>query len=273
MKKSELRQIIREEISKIKSLNENYEIKREVIEGAPTVTLMLDQGTWSKISHLFNNFGAAFMIGWEKKGEVAYPKKGSGLENIQDFARREWTLQAYKVGDEISIFGELGNYSFGHGPRTFLAKSARTNINAGKYILNKFINNYLEPILRGEEPEPTEVKEVEHMGDWNMADFPGPVKKASIQFLNTPEGRKAVQLFKKLVSNEFDAFDLRDAIKAGKFKSMNDFRFAASKGGLKLRALGNLDNQGNGDFEVMNNNYTSKGAAIAFLDDEFYSVG
>ncbi len=158
MKKSELRQLIREEISNIKSLNENYEIKREVIEGAPTVTLMLDQGTWSKISYLFNNFRAAFMAGWEEKGEVAYPKKESGLNKIQDKAGREWTLQAYKVGDEISIFGELGNYSFGHGPRTFLAKSARTNMDAGRYILNKFINNYLEPILRGEELKPIEKK-------------------------------------------------------------------------------------------------------------------
>jgi len=115
--------------------------------------------------------------------------------------------------------------------------------------------------------------EVEITGDYNDADFSGPVKKASNSFLKTPEGMKAVQLFKNLVSKEFDAADLRKTIKAGKFKFMNDFRAAARKGGLELEALGNVDNQGNGDFEVMNDNYTDQGAAIAFFNNKFYSVG
>jgi hypothetical protein len=117
------------------------------------------------------------------------------------------------------------------------------------------------------------VKEVEMTGDYNDADFSGPAKKAAIMYLKTPEGIKAVQLFKNLVSRNFDAFDLEKTIKAGKFKSLNDFKAAARKGGLDIEGQGNLDNEGNGDFEVRNTNYTDEGAAIAFMHDKFYRVG
>ena len=119
----------------------------------------------------------------------------------------------------------------------------------------------------------TEIAESEITGDFNDMDFPGPAKKSSMEYLKTPEGMKAVQIFKNLVSKSFDVFDLETAIKAGKFKSTNAFRAAAKKGGLELEGLGTVDNQGNGDFEVLNKNYTDKGAAIAFFDNKFYSVG
>jgi hypothetical protein len=117
------------------------------------------------------------------------------------------------------------------------------------------------------------VKEVEITGDFNDMDFPGPAKKASVVYLKTPEGMRAAKIFKSLVANQFDAVDLENAIKAGKFKKTNDFKAAAKAGGLELSGLGNVDNQGNGDFEVLNRNYTDKGAAIAFFSNKFYSVG
>jgi hypothetical protein len=117
------------------------------------------------------------------------------------------------------------------------------------------------------------LKEVNVTGDFNDADFSGPIKKASKIYLKTPEGAKAVQIFKKLVSKDFDSTDLEKAIKAGKFKTMNHFRAAARAGGLEIEGLGNVDNKGNGDFEVLNDMYTSEGAAIAFFNDKFYSVG
>ena len=117
------------------------------------------------------------------------------------------------------------------------------------------------------------VKEVEITGDFNDMDFPGPAKKASVVYLKTPEGMRATKIFKSLVANQFDAIDLENAIKAGKFKKTNDFKAAAAAGGLELSGLGNVDNQGNGDFGVLNRNYTDKGAAIAFFSNKFYSVG
>ena len=114
------------------------------------------------------------------------------------------------------------------------------------------------------------IKEVEITGDYNDSDFDGPAKKAVKAYLKTPEGVKAVQLFKKLVSKDFSASDLEKTIKAGKFKTTNNFRAAAAKGGLELEGLGNVDNEGNGDFEVMNDNYTDQGAAIAFFNNKFY---
>jgi hypothetical protein len=117
------------------------------------------------------------------------------------------------------------------------------------------------------------IKEVEITGDFNDADFPGPAKKASVAYLKTPEGMRATKIFKSLVANQFDAIDLENAIKAGKFKKTNDFKAAAAAGGLELSGLGNVDNQGNGDFGVLNRNYTDKGAAIAFFSNKFYSVG
>jgi len=110
-------------------------------------------------------------------------------------------------------------------------------------------------------------------GDYNDSDFNGPAKKASLAYLKTPEGAKAVKIFKSLVTNDFDASDLEKAIKACKFKKTNYFKAAAKAGGLEIEGLGTVDNEGNGDFEVMNDTYTDAGVAIAFFNDKFFSVG
>jgi hypothetical protein len=110
-------------------------------------------------------------------------------------------------------------------------------------------------------------------GDFNAMDFPGPSKKEAIAYLKTPEGMKAVAIFKNVVNaREFDSEDLRKAIKKARFTKMNHFRAAAAKGGLKLDNLG-MDNKGNGDFSVENPNYTSQGAAITFFGDKYDSIG
>jgi hypothetical protein len=117
------------------------------------------------------------------------------------------------------------------------------------------------------------VERIEITGDYNDADFRGPAKKAAAAYLKTTEGMRAAKIFKSLVTNQFDASDLTSAIKAGKFKKTNDFKAAAAAGGLELSGVGNVDNQGNGDFEVLNQNYIDQGAAIAFFNNKFYSVG
>jgi hypothetical protein len=109
-------------------------------------------------------------------------------------------------------------------------------------------------------------------GDYNDSDFDGPAKKASLAYLKTPEGAKAAKIFKSLVTNEFDASDLEQAIKACKFKKMNYFKAAAKAGGLELEG-DNLDNEGNGNFVVENDTYTDQGVSIGFANDKFESVG
>lgn len=105
-------------------------------------------------------------------------------------------------------------------------------------------------------------------GDYNNASF-----RKSPAYLKTPEGMKAAKILKSLVANQFDATDLEKALKACKFKKMNDFQAAAKAGGLEVDGLGNVDNEGNGDFEVMNDTYTDTGVAIAFFNDKLDSVG
>ena len=109
-------------------------------------------------------------------------------------------------------------------------------------------------------------------GDYNDSDFAGSAKDAAKAYLKTPEGVKAVKIFKTLTASSFNASRLERAIKAGKFKSMNDFKAAAMAGGLDLEGMGQ-DNQGNGTFVVNNDNYTDTGVAIAFMHNKFYSVG
>ena len=110
-------------------------------------------------------------------------------------------------------------------------------------------------------------------GDYNNMDFDGSDQEDASSYLKTPEGKKAVIILKTLVSKEFDSDDLSNAIEKCNFEKTNYFRAAAKAAGLELEGLGTVDNKGNGDFEVENSNYTDKGAAVAFFNNEFVRVG
>ena len=110
-------------------------------------------------------------------------------------------------------------------------------------------------------------------GDYNNMDFDGSDQEDASSYLKTPEGKKAVIILKTLVSKEFDSDDLSNAIEKCNFEKTNYFRAAANAAGLELEGLGTVDNKGNGDFEVENSNYTDKGAAVAFFNNEFERVG
>ena len=116
-------------------------------------------------------------------------------------------------------------------------------------------------------------EEISITGDYNDSDYEGESQTQSRNFLQTAEGKISVQLIQQLVSNEFDSVDLGEVLSKSNFPTTNSFKEAAKAGGLEVSSLGNLDNEGNGDFEVENDNYTDKGAAIAFMRDEFYRVG
>jgi hypothetical protein len=131
----------------------------------------------------------------------------------------------------------------------------------------------LRNLIREEVRKVIKEANVAMSGDYNDSDFDGPAKKASLAYLKTPEGMKAAKILKSLVTNQFDAFDLEKAIKACNFKKMNDFKAAAKAGGLEIDGLGNVDNEGNGDFEVMSDTYTDQGVAIAFRNNKLFSVG
>lgn len=126
----------------------------------------------------------------------------------------------------------------------------------------------LQNLIREEIRKIVKEAGVNMTGDYNNASF-----RKSSAYLKTTEGMRAAKILKSLVTNQFDATDLEKALRACKFKKMNDFQAAAKAGGLEVDGLGNLDNAGNGDFEVMNDTYTDQGAAIAFMNNKFYSVG
>ena len=126
----------------------------------------------------------------------------------------------------------------------------------------------LQKLIREEVRKVIKEAGVSMTGDYNNASF-----RKSSAFLKTPEGMKAVKIFKTLTAKDFDAFDLQKAIKACKFKNTKDFQAAAPAGGLEIDGLGNLDNEGTGDWEVMNSNYTDQGAAISFFRNKFENVG
>ena len=110
-------------------------------------------------------------------------------------------------------------------------------------------------------------------GDYNNMDFDGSDQEDASSYLKTPEGKEAVIILKTLVSKEFDSDDLSNAIEKCNFEKTNYFRAAVNAAGLELEGLGTVDNKGNGDFEVENSNYTDKGAAVAFFNNEFERVG
>jgi len=110
-------------------------------------------------------------------------------------------------------------------------------------------------------------------GDYNNMDFDKSEQKDASSYLKKPEGIDAVNILKTLVSKEFDSDDLSNAIEKCNFKKMNYFRAAAKAAGLELEGLGTVDNEGNGDFEVENSNYTDKGAAVVFFNNKFERVG
>lgn len=110
-------------------------------------------------------------------------------------------------------------------------------------------------------------------GDFNNADFDGIEKTNLDNYLKTANGKMAVKSVEDLINDEFSLGDLEMVIIENKFETMNEFKAVADKAGLKLSGLGNVDNEGNGDFEIRNSNYTSVGCAICFMDDEFISIG
>ena len=110
------------------------------------------------------------------------------------------------------------------------------------------------------------LKEFEVTGDFNTSSL------SKSKFIRTPEGKQAVQVIKMLVSKPFDASKLDKTLKKLKLK-MNDFMAVAEKAGLEIEGQGNVDNDGNGDFAVYNDNYTDQGVAITYFNDKFYSVG
>ena len=115
------------------------------------------------------------------------------------------------------------------------------------------------------------IKEVDIEGDINNMDTPGKESGEIKSYLKTPEGKRAISIFKALVSKSFNNTALEKAIRAGKFKTMNHFRGAAVAGGLEIEGFGTVDNKGNGDFQVDNSNYKDN-SVIVFFDNEFDGI-
>jgi len=132
MKIAELRQIIKEEISKV--LNESdFIMKDDSGQGRATVVLKLGPESWEKVKHLFDTQGRP------NSSEVKKLKSNGYV----------WDLYAseYTQGDKImhKIYGVSGDFTFGNAP-TFYQQKYRGNKNAAKEILTSFVDKYLKSI-------------------------------------------------------------------------------------------------------------------------------
>lgn len=72
----------------------------------------------------------------------------------------------------------------------------------------------------------------------------------------------------------FSAKDLRSLLGSEELENMTplEFEAAAKLGGLELDTIQYMDDQ-TADYEVLNQNYTDQGAAIAFEGGKFHSIG
>ena len=130
MKKSELRQLIREEIE---NLTQNTFIyKKDSGDGKPTMILKLKPDAWEKVKHLFDKNGKPI------SDDVKNIKSSYGV----------WNLHAQSTingsGEVIhKIYGVSGDYTFGNAP-TYYNQKLRGNIRAAKPIFDQFIEKYLK---------------------------------------------------------------------------------------------------------------------------------
>lgn len=125
MKKSELRQLIREEIEN--SIQNSFIYKKDSGGGRSTMVLKLKPDAWEKVKHLFDEDGRP------KSNEIKrIPSSGS-----------VWDLYASNIGGLYKIYGVSGDWTFGNAP-TFYQQRYRGNIRAAKQIFDQFIEKYLK---------------------------------------------------------------------------------------------------------------------------------
>jgi hypothetical protein len=131
MQKHELRQIIREEISKV--LKEpDYVLKDDSGQGRATVVLKLGPESWEKVKYLFDDQGRP---------------NNDDIKKIRSSNGYIWDLYAfeYTQGDKImhKIYGVSGDWTFGNAP-TFYQQKYRGNKNSAKEVLTSFVDKYLK---------------------------------------------------------------------------------------------------------------------------------
>lgn len=118
-----------------KNVNEStdYELKDDSGQGKPTVVLILQQSSWDKVKHLFD----------DKGGPISGEIKKIPSQNVtwtlhaQPFKLRSKTEQSYK------IYGVSGDYTFGNAP-TYYNEKYRGNKKAAKEVFDIFINKFLK---------------------------------------------------------------------------------------------------------------------------------
>jgi hypothetical protein len=127
MKKSELRQIIREEISKaIDKDNQDFIYRKDSGAGRATMVLKLKPNAWEKVKHLFDEAGRP---------------KSNEIKRIP-FDGKVWDLYSKSMGNLHKIYGVSGDWTFGNAP-LFYQQRHRGNIKAAKHIFDMFIEKYL----------------------------------------------------------------------------------------------------------------------------------
>jgi hypothetical protein len=89
--------------------------------------------------------------------------------------------------------------------------------------------------------------------------------------MNSPVVKKAANAIRMIVSRPFSAAKLEKLLRVARLTPL-EFEQAAEMGGLELDTIQYMDDQ-SADYEVLNQNYTDQGAAIAFEGGKFHSIG
>jgi hypothetical protein len=130
MKKSELREIIREELGKLneaETQSDTFAYTKVSYGGKPSMNLTLKPEAWAKVKDMFDNEGRPISSEVKKIGA-----SGSA-----------WDIHVKKAGDSYKVYGVSGDFTFGNSP-AFYPSKYRGNIRAAKTVLDKFIKDHLE---------------------------------------------------------------------------------------------------------------------------------
>jgi len=109
----------------------SYTYKEDSGYGRSTWVLKLENESWEKVKHLFDENGRPI---------------DESIKSISA-ANSAWTLYTssyYVQADKLihKIYGVSGDYTFGNAP-TFYQQRLRGNKKAAKEVFDKFINTYL----------------------------------------------------------------------------------------------------------------------------------
>jgi len=114
-----------------KNVNETFTFKEDSGGGRSTYVLQLEEDSWEKVKHLFDDKGRPI---------------DNDIKNLK-YGGYKWSLYAQPIQSmngniSVKIYGVSGDYTFGNAP-TYYQQKLRGNKTPAKEIFTNFIDKYL----------------------------------------------------------------------------------------------------------------------------------